>query len=212
MDGSTLYVFIAATLAFLILPGPAVLYIVARSVDQGVRAGLVSILGICFGTLFHIAAATLGVSAILVQSATAFTAIKYLGAAYLIWLGIAQLREKTPTEIDPEVPKRSLRRLFVDGAVVNLLNPKAALFFFAFLPQFVQPEGGLLGIQSPAFQMAFLGGVFLLLAFVTDSSWALAAGSARKLLHRRPNLLTWQKRVTAGVYFGLGLLTAVSGD
>lgn len=212
MDASTLYVFIAATLAFLILPGPAVLYIVARSVDQGVRAGLVSILGICVGTLFHIAAATLGVSAILVQSATAFTVIKYLGAAYLIWLGTAKLREKTPTEIDPDVPKRSLRRLFVDGAVVNLLNPKAALFFFAFLPQFVQPDAGLLEIQSPAAQMFVLGLIFLGLAFVTDTAWALAAGNARRLLHRRPGLLTWQKRVTAGVYFGLGILTASSSD
>lgn len=207
MDSSTLYVFIAATLAFLILPGPAVLYIVARSVDQGVRAGLVSILGICVGTLFHIAAATLGVSAILVQSATAFAVIKYLGAAYLIWLGVAKLREKTPTEIDPEVPKRSLRRLFVDGAVVNLLNPKAALFFFAFLPQFVRHDGG-----SPATQMFVLGLIFLGLAFVTDTAWAVAAGSARQLLHRRPGLLTWQKRVTAGVYFGLGILTAASSD
>lgn len=205
MDASTLSVFIAATLAFLILPGPAVLYIVARSVDQGWRAGIVSILGISFGTLGHIFAATLGLSAILLQSATAFAVVKYLGAAYLIWLGVAKLREKTPTEIDPELPKRSLRRLFVDGAVVNLLNPKAALFFFAFLPQFVKPETG-----SPGLQMLTLGGIFLVLAFITDTAWALAAGSARGLLRRRPGLFVAQKRVTAGVYFGLGVLTASS--
>ncbi|MDA8020713.1 MAG: LysE family translocator [Thermoanaerobaculia bacterium] len=207
MDSSTLSVFIFATLAFLILPGPAVLYIVARSVDQGWRAGVVSTLGISFGTLGHILAAALGVSAILMQSATAFAVVKYLGAAYLIWLGIAQLREKTPTGVESDLPKRSLRRLFVDGAVVNLLNPKAALFFFAFLPQFVQPDAG-----SAAGQMVILGLIFLILALLTDTAWAVAADGARRLLKRRPGLLVAQKRVTASVYLGLGVLTAASSD
>src|SRR5689334_15064339 len=129
--------FIAGTIALLITPGPAVLYVVTRSVDQGRRAGFVSVLGLQGGTFFHVLGAALGLSAILLSSALAFDVVKYLGAGYLIYLGIRKLRAPAynPTVIRTEpIP---LRRVFSQGILVNILNPKTALFFFAFLPQFV---------------------------------------------------------------------------
>jgi len=138
----TLFVFALAALAILAVPGPAVLYIVTRSIHQGRGAGLASVLGIHVGTLVHLAAATVGLSAILVSSATAFTVVKLLGAVYLIVIGIRTLLGKAdPGDTDPQRPPRRKRRDFAEGVVVNVLNPKTALFFLAFLPQFVDPDG-----------------------------------------------------------------------
>ena len=204
LDLSSLGLFVASSVAFLVLPGPAVLYIVTRSLDQGRKAGLVSTLGITCGTLVHVTAAAFGLSAILVHSATAFMVIKYAGAAYLIGLGIAKLRERD-AELPTEVAPKRLRRLFVDGAVVNLLNPKTALFFFAFLPQFADPERGSLSLQ-----ILLLGTIFVAMAMITDSAWALAAGSARLWIRRRPGILRAQRRVAAGVYLSLGVGAAWS--
>ena len=170
---STLTLFFVAAAVLLITPGPAVLYIVARSLDQGRIAGIVSTLGINFGTFFHIAAATWGISALLVQSALAFNLIKYLGAAYLIYLGIRKLLEREPAETITVVEPQPLRHLFFQGVVVNLLNPKTALFFFAFLPQFTDPVKG-----SVALQILFLGMLFVVMAFFSDSIYALLAGTA----------------------------------
>ena len=142
LNPSTLTIFIAAALALLVTPGPAVMYIVARSIDQGRLAGIVSVLGINTGALFHIAAASLGVSALLVSSALAFSAVKYLGAAYLIYLGIRTLLTPQPEVMTEAPPPQPLGQIFRQGVVVNLLNPKTALFFFAFLPQFADPEPG----------------------------------------------------------------------
>ena len=125
------------------MPGPAVLYIVTRSIDQGRGAGLASVLGIHVGTLVHLAFATLGLSAILVSSATAFTVVKLLGALYLIVIGIRTLLGRADeADTDPQRPPRRRRRDFAEGVVVNVLNPKTALFFLAFLPQFVEPDTG----------------------------------------------------------------------
>lgn len=134
--------FIVASVVLLLTPGPAVLFIVARSVEQGRAAGLVSVLGIHLGTIVHVTAAAVGLSALLVSSALAFAIIKYLGAAYLIWIGIRTLMAKDPDPKAPIVPAESLRRVFRDGFVVNLFNPKTAIFFLAFLPQFVDPARG----------------------------------------------------------------------
>jgi threonine/homoserine/homoserine lactone efflux protein len=199
-DLSTLAVFCAASLALAVVPGPAVLYIVAQSVDQGRLAGLVSALGIATGGLVHVAAATVGLSSLLASSATAFTVVKYGGAAYLVILGIRRLL--TRETIDDEIARapRTRRKLFVDGVVVNVLNPKTALFFIAFLPQFVDPDAG-----TATLQIFALGLIFALIALSSDSLWALAAGTARSWLQRSRWYLGVKRWVTGLVFVGLGL-------
>ena len=134
---SSLVLFVSAVLVLLAIPGPAVLYILGRSIGQGRSAGLVSALGIGVGTLVHVAAAAVGLSALLVSSATAFGVVKYLGAAYLIYLGVQKLRRDESFEASGDEARSKLSRVFGQGIVVNVLNPKTAIFFFAFLPQFV---------------------------------------------------------------------------
>ena len=200
--------FVVAALVLLLTPGPAVLYIVTRSVDQGRRAGLVSVLGVHAGTLVHVAAAAAGLSAVLAASATAFSAVKYLGAAYLVSLGIRQLLARLPEPIDGERPAAPpLRRAFVDGFVVNVLNPKTALFFLAFLPQFVTISRG----AVPA-QILGLGLVFCLLGLVTDGLYALTAGSAAQWLRARRGVSLTRRWIPGTMYIGLGLVTAFSGN
>ena len=179
-DLSSLIGFVAAALVVLITPGPGVLYVVARSLSQGQRAGLVSVLGLSSGALVHVAAATLGLSAILLASAAAFTIVKLLGAGYLIYLGIRTLLARHPVAHVDTTPPRSLYRLFVDGFVVSVLNPKIAVFFLAFLPQFVQPAAG-----PVARQVMVLGLIYVGLALVTDGTYALVAGRARHWMRGR---------------------------
>ncbi len=169
----TLALFAAAALALIVVPGPAVLYIVAQSIDRGRLAGLVSALGVAVGGLVHVTAAAVGLSALVLSSATAFTVVKLAGAAYLIGLGLVTLLRRRPVEDVASPHERRLRRIFAQGIVVNVLNPKTALFFLAFLPQFVDPERGAVPVQLVA-----LGLVFVVLAVVSDSVWALAAGTA----------------------------------
>ena len=204
---STLTLFFVAAAVLLITPGPAVLYIVARSIDQGRVAGIVSTLGINFGTFFHIAAAAWGVSAVLVQSALVFNIIKYLGAAYLIYLGVRKLMEREAVPTAVTIEPQPLRHLFFQGVIVNLLNPKTALFFFAFLPQFTNPETG-----SVALQILFLGVLFLMMAFISDSIYALLAGTVGNWL--RGNLQFWrvQRYVAGTIYIALGLTAAFTGS
>ncbi len=142
LDPSKLPLFLFASLILLLTPGPAVLYIIARSVDQGRAAGLVSVLSVEIGNFFHVLAATFGLSAILLSSATAFAIVKYLGAAYLIYLGIRKLFSREEAAAAPTVESQSLRRAFWQGILVAALNPKTALFFFAFLPQFADSARG----------------------------------------------------------------------
>ncbi len=205
-DASTLAVFVAAALALLLVPGPAVLYIVARSIDQGRTAGLVSVLGVHLGSLVHVAAAAIGLSSLIVSSAVAFSVVKYAGAAYLVYLGVrALLSREEPEEVEVRAaPNRSLLR---QGAIVNILNPKTALFFLAFLPQFVDPAAGYVALQ-----LTFFGLVFVALGLVTDSLYALAAGTAGNLL-RTNRVFTGARRWVSGtVFIGLGLATAFSGS
>jgi threonine/homoserine/homoserine lactone efflux protein len=198
-DPSTLVVFMAASLALAAVPGPAVLYIVAQSVDQGRGAGLVSALGIGVGGLVHVAAATIGLSSLLASSATAFTIVKYAGAVYLIVLGVRRLftREELPDEVAR--PPRARQRLFRDGVIVNVLNPKTALFFLAFLPQFVDPDAA-----APALQIFVLGMIFVAIALCSDSIWALAAGTLGGWLRRSRWYLGVKRWVTGAVFVGLG--------
>lgn len=147
LSTTNLLLFIPAALALLLTPGPAVLYIVARSIDQGRKAGLVSVFAIEAGNIFHVLAATLGLSAILLSSALAFDVVKYLGAAYLIYLGIRKLMTREAVEATQTVERKNLGRIFWQGVIVGIFNPKTALFFFAFLPQFVDRSRGAEGLQ-----------------------------------------------------------------
>src|SRR5262249_15109562 len=173
LDPTTLGLFLTAATILLITPGPAVLYIVARSVDQGRLAGIVSVLGIQLGTLVHVVAAAFVASALLMSSALAFDGLKYAGALYLVYLGLRTLLRREEPAMAAEAPRKSLGAIFAQGALVNVLNPKTALFFLAFLPQFVSPARG-----SVAVQVVVLGLVFMGLSLITDGTWAVAAGSA----------------------------------
>jgi threonine/homoserine/homoserine lactone efflux protein len=205
-DPSTLAVFSAAALLLLVIPGPAVLYIVAQSVSRGRVAGLVSMLGIQVGGLVHVIAAAVGLSALVVQSAVAFSTVKYAGAAYLVVLGVRRLLGRDE-DAQGSVPReRRLRTLFANGIVVNVFNPKTALFFFAFLPQFVDVSRG-----DVAFQIVVLGLVFIGLAVISDGMYALAAGSAAGWLNARRGFARSQRLVTGSVLVGLGFATAFSG-
>ena len=204
-DTSTLVVFGAAALALIVVPGPAVLYIVAQSIDRGRLAGFVSALGVAVGGLVHVTAATIGLSSLLVSSATAFTAVKYAGAAYLIGLGLHTLFVRRDARPEAIVRERRLRRRFWQGVVVNVLNPKTALFFLAFLPQFVDPDQG-----SAALQLGVLGLLFVSLAVLSDSIWALAAGTASERLRGSRRFLAVQRYVSGSVFVGLGALTAAA--
>lgn len=198
--------FVVAALALLLVPGPAVLYVVTRSIQQGRKAGLVSVLGIHLGTLVHIVAATAGLSALVVSSATAFTVVKVAGAAYLIALGLWTLfSPKAEAEIALGGERR-LRRVFAQGVVVNVLNPKTALFFLAFLPQFVDPSRG-----RPALQILLLGFTFAVLGMITDSLWAIAAGTAGDVLRSSRRFGLVQRYVSGSVFVGLGVVTALAG-
>jgi threonine/homoserine/homoserine lactone efflux protein len=206
LTAARLTLFIAAALALIVTPGPVVIYVVTRSINQGRQAGLVSVLGLELGNLVHVLAAALGLSALLLSSAAAFNLVKYLGAAYLIFLGIQKLRTKAAAA--EQVPRQdSLRRIFFQGIVVAILNPKTALFFFAFLPQFVNPTQG-----SVPLQVLALGAIMVTMATVSDTLYALMADSAGHLLRGSRRFLNLQRYVTGSVYIGLGLTAALSGN
>lgn len=206
IDGSSLAIFILASLALLLAPGPAVLYVVARSIDQGRMAGIVSVLGISLGGFVHVFAAAVGLSALLVSSALAFTVVKYLGAAYLVYLGITTLMTPTRKVDNTDIVSMSHARIFRQGMIVNILNPKTALFFFTFIPQFVDPARG-----SVALQIVFLGTLFLVMAIVTDSCYALVAGTLGQWLKANQTFLKVQKYLSGSIYIFLGITTALSG-
>jgi threonine/homoserine/homoserine lactone efflux protein len=200
-DPETLAVFCAASLALAVVPGPAVLYIVTQSVDQGRAAGVVSALGIATGGLIHAFAATVGLSALLASSATAFAVVKYAGAAYLVLLGVMRLLRRDDEEVVRQ--PRPRRRLYRDGVVVNVLNPKTALFFLAFLPQFVDPNG-----TAAAAQIFVLGLIFVAIALASDSLWAVTAGTLGGLLKQSRVYLAVRRWVSGTVFVVLGLSAA----
>jgi threonine/homoserine/homoserine lactone efflux protein len=205
IDGSSLAVYLTASVLLAVVPGPAVLYIVSQSVYRGRSAGLVSALGVATGGCFHVAAAVVGLSAVLVASSEAFTAVKIAGAVYLVWLGIQAIRSRDE-RIGGRAPERTIRRTYAQGIVVNVLNPKTALFFLAFLPQFVEAGG------SARLQLAVLGVIFVGIAMITDAAWALAAGTAGHLLRRSRLFLRVQRYVSGTVFIGLGVTAAFTGS
>jgi threonine/homoserine/homoserine lactone efflux protein len=203
---SSLVLFMTGAILLLLVPGPAVLYITSRSIGLGRAAGLVSAMGIAVGTLVHVAAATLGLSALLVSSASAFTLVKYAGAAYLIYLGIRTLRATDTATLDSSSERRSLHSIFGQGVLVNLLNPKTALFFLAFLPQFVDPARG-----HVALQIFELGVLFALMGWMSDSVWALVSGTFAEHIRGSIRLRSAQRKVSGGALIALGLASAFSG-
>jgi threonine/homoserine/homoserine lactone efflux protein len=200
-DSTSLWLFCLAALALLAIPGPAVLYIVVQSAEQGRRAGLASVGGVHLGSLVHVAAATAGLSAVIVASALAFNVVKYAGAAYLVYLGIRKLLERDDVA-EVEVESQVLRRAFARGAVVNVLNPKTALFFLAFLPQFVDTDRG--GVWS---QVLVLGLTFVALGLVSDSLYALAAGTVGNVLRRKRRAVRY---FSGGVFITLGVVASLA--
>jgi len=208
-DASTFLLFAAASLAFLAIPGPSVFYIVTRSLAQGRRAGVTSMLGVQAGGLVHVVAAAFGVSAIIASSATAFTIVKYVGAAYLVLLGLRKLLARGD-DADPALEigaPAAGRRLFWQGAIVNIFNPKTALFFLAFLPQFVDPSAG-----PVAPQMLVLGAMLVSLGVVSDGTYALVAAGAGRKLRETARARHALDRLSGGVFVSLGLIAAFAGE
>jgi threonine/homoserine/homoserine lactone efflux protein len=201
-DRSTFLVFALASLALIVAPGPNLLYIVTRSVSQGRRAGLVSAVGVEAGTLVHITAAAVGLSQLVATSALAFSVVKYAGAAYLFYLGLRALRRREGLDLAAAARPLQLPRVLRDGIIVNVLNPKVALFFLAFLPQFVDPARGTASAQILAL------GVFFGIALTVDVLYAIVAGALSGWLRRRPAYLRRQRFVVGGVYLGLGAAAA----
>lgn len=198
-DSTSLWLFALAALALLAIPGPAVLYIVVQSAEQGRKVGLASVAGVHLGTLVHVAAASAGLSAVIVESPLAFDVVKYAGAAYLVYLGIRKLLARDgEDELRPQ--SEPLRRAFWRGVAVNLLNPKTALFFLALLPQFVGASRG--GVWSQALVLGF---VFVGLGLVSDSLYALAAGTVGGLIRRKRRIVGYGSGI---VYLTLGTAAA----
>jgi threonine/homoserine/homoserine lactone efflux protein len=201
----TLYrLFVVAAVVILLIPGPAVVYILTRSVVQGRMAGFVSALGVGVGNFAHVVAATLGLSALLTSSAVAFSVVKYVGAAYLIVLGIRRLMNGDSDGEEDRAP-RSLRSIFTQGVIVNVLNPKIALFFLAFLPQFVDPARG-----GVTWQIFFLGVTLVLIGICTDSTYALVGGSAGRVLRHSRMWRRSERYVSGGIYITLGVGAALT--
>ena len=203
---SSLLLFITGAALLLVIPGPAVTYVISRSIGHGRAAGLVSVLGIVVGTLLHVTAGTVGLSALLASSVLAFQFIKYLGAAYLIYLGIRTLRRDDSQLLQAASSERRLLRIFAQGVLVNLLNPKTVLFFLAFLPQFVDPSLG-----HPSLQIFQLGVLFALMGWISDSVCAVLAGTVAERFRSSFRLSRAQRNVSGGALIALGLASAFSG-
>jgi len=200
-----LLVFVITVLALVVVPGPNIVYIVTRSLGQGRRVGIASALGVESGTLVHIAAATFGLSALVASSAMALTALKYVGAAYLVYLGLRTLLGNDELQLEPDESDDRLLNVYLQGALVNVLNPKVALFFLAFLPQFVDPQRG-----NVSQQMLVLGLIVLVFGVANDLLYAVAAGSLGAWLRQRPRFVRRQRYFIGGVYLALGAVAALS--
>lgn len=206
-DLVTLGAFVLASSALIIVPGPNLIYIVTRGLAQGTRAGLVSAAGVETATLIYAMATALGVSALIARSDVAFATLRYAGAAYLVYLAVHTIRQPPTVDVDATAPARSLLRIYRDGAIVNLLNPKVALFFLAFLPQFVDTGGS---AEPAGSQLLLLGAVFFVLALALDIGYALAGGAAGSWLRRHGNRIGWLRWPVSAVYLSLAGYAALA--
>lgn len=194
------------SLALVVIPGPAVIYILTRSVSQGRNAGLVSAVGVNLGSTIHVFAAVAGLTVLLANSATAYTILKWMGVGYLAWIGIRALRSDDSTFTEPSIKPAALRKIFAQGVLVNVLNPKVALFFLAFLPQFVDPNAA-----DATMQTLVLGLTLVTIGLVSDSVYAIAGGSVGDLFRRRPSAARTSRIVAGTVYLTLAGIAAVTG-
>ncbi|MFL5915290.1 MAG: LysE family translocator [Gaiellaceae bacterium] len=201
---STYAVFLATAIALLVVPGPAVLYVVTRSIEMGRGGGLASVAGITTGTVVFVGLAAAGLSSLLLASTTAFDAVRYAGAAYLVFLGARRLLGRGVDETDAEAPPRTRQRAYMQGIVVNLTNPKTIVFIFAFLPQFVDADAHHVWLQ-----VVVLGLSFAALGFLSDSMYALAAGTIADRLRGSQGIARVQRWFGGSVLVGLGILAAV---
>ena len=202
----TILVFAGATLALIAVPGPSNLFILARGVASGRRAAVASAFGIETGTLLYVVATAVGLAAVLASSAVAFNALRYLGVAYLVFLGVRALRSRPSPAAAPDDGARAWWPSYRRGLLVGLANPKVALFFLAFFPQFVSPAAG-----SATTQVLVLGGVFLTLSICADLVNASVASALGRWLARRPGLVRRQAQAEGVAYLGIGAWALVAG-
>jgi threonine/homoserine/homoserine lactone efflux protein len=203
IDKATLIAYVAIVLGFVFIPGPATLLTVTRATTSGTRAGLATGLGIAVGDIIHTAMAVFGISAIVLASAFLFSVVKYLGAAYLIYLGIRAIIERRPVAFGAATPPITASTAFRQAILAELLNPKTALFFLAFLPQFVRPENG-----SVLLQLTVLGLILVLLGLFSTIAFAICAGGVGVFLRKHPAVLRWQGKVVGCIYCALGVRLA----
>lgn len=200
------WVFALTGLLLNLTPGNDMLYVIARSSGQGTKAGIISALGIGAGCIIHILAAVIGLSALIAESATAFDIIKYIGAAYLIYLGAKSvLSKKHSVAIDTKLKKLSYRKIFWQGFITNVLNPKVALFFLAFLPQFINIHKG-----NTSLQILFLGTWFDVVGTLVNVVVAVLFGKIGAWLSKSPKFIQWQERITGTILIALGIKVALS--
>jgi threonine/homoserine/homoserine lactone efflux protein len=205
-EWTTISLFVVAASILVFLPGPNTLYIVTRCLQQGLSAGIASSLGIQIGTFFHACAAALGISALVLSSTVAFSAVKYAGAAYLIYLGIRTLLTKQKPDSDVGARREmTFRATFYQAVVVSTLNPKTALFFTAFLPQFIDVRRG-----SVAIQVFFFGAIIVVLGVINDLACALLAGRVGQWLRGSQTFWRAQRYIAGTVYIGLGAAAALT--
>lgn len=203
-EPATLLAYIAIVLGFVFLPGPATLLTIARATTSGTRVGVATGAGVAAGDVIHTFMAIVGLSAIIAASALLFSLIKYAGAAYLIYLGIRAVLEKSPADLGARTLPITAGAAFRQAVLTELLNPKTALFFLAFLPQFVHPETGMVWLQ-----LTQLGLIFVLLGLVATVVFALGAAGLGRFLRRNPTVLKWQGKVVGGIYCALGIRLAL---
>ncbi|WP_027535640.1 LysE family translocator [Bradyrhizobium sp. WSM3983] len=203
IDHTTLITYVLIVLGFVFIPGPATLLTMARAASSGTRVGIATGAGIAVGDIIHTSMAIVGLSAIIATSALLFSVVKYAGAGFLIYLGIRAMLDKAPVVLNG-APAISAGRAFRQAVLTEVLNPKTALFFLAFLPQFVRPEHG-----SVAFQLATLGVVFVMLGLLSTVVFAVGAGRLGNLLRRHPAVVRWQGKVVGTIYCVVGVRLAL---
>ena len=204
IDMATLFTYVAIVLGFVFIPGPATLLTVARATSSGTKVGIATGAGIAAGDVIHTFMAIVGISAVIAASALLFSVIKYIGAGYLLYLGVRAIIEKTPTELMTCVMPITAGKAFRQAILTEILNPKTALFFLAFLPQFVRSENGVVVLQ-----LMMLGLVFVLLGLLSTVVFAVGAGRLGSFLRRNPKVLRWQGKVVGAIYCALGIRLAL---
>jgi threonine/homoserine/homoserine lactone efflux protein len=204
IDTATLTIYILVVLGFVFIPGPATLLTVARATSSGTRVGIATGIGIAVGDIIHTAMAVFGISALIYASAFLFSLVKYAGAVYLVYLGIRAILAQAPTGIVLRTGPRSASAAFRQAIIAEILNPKTALFFLAFLPQFVRPENG-----SVLLQMTIFGLILVALGLLSTITFAIGAGRIGAILRRRPLLLRWQGKIVGAIYCALGVRLAL---